>query len=237
VSSARALRARISSIGKPLAALVLTHPHPDHYNGAFEVLAGFEGATVLATAAADAGIRATAEAKRSFWTPTYGDDYPRTFVFPDHIVGDHETVRIDDIELTFDDLGPGEASNIVVLSAPSTGELFASDLVYSHCHPWLAEDRSDLWLGQLADVEVRYADMAIVHAGHGPGGGLAQLGMQRDYIESFMARVAGATRGDTLSEAARAAIKAETIAAHPGFSLEFLIDFNIDGLLRELAAS
>ena len=235
-SSARALRERIAAIDKPIAALILTHPHPDHYNGAMEVLAGAEGAQVLATRAADAGIRATAEAKRAFWTPTYGDDYPQSFVYPDHIVGDRETIRIDDIELTFDDLGPGEASNIVLLTAPATGELFASDLVYAHCHPWLAEERSDLWQSQLTDVEARYADVATVHAGHGPSGDPSLIRMQRAYLESFRERVASHIEAGALSEAARTAIRSDTVAACPGFPLEFLIDFNIGGLLRELTA-
>jgi glyoxylase-like metal-dependent hydrolase (beta-lactamase superfamily II) len=235
-SSARALRARISDLGKPLAALILTHPHPDHYNGAAEVLAGFDAAPVLATAATDAGIRDTAEAKRAFWTPTYGEDYPQAFVFPSRIVGDHETVRIDDIELTFDDLGPGEASDIVLISAPSTGELFASDLIYAGCHPWLAEERSRSWLNQLAAVATGYADVATVHAGHGPSGDLTLIGRQRDYIERFRSLVSDHVKPGALTPAARAAIGAATRAAHPGFPLEFLIDFNIDGVLAELAA-
>ena len=68
-SSARALRAKLDAIGKPLAALILSHPHPDHYNGAAILVEGLGEVPVLATAATDEGIRATAEAKRAFWTP------------------------------------------------------------------------------------------------------------------------------------------------------------------------
>jgi glyoxylase-like metal-dependent hydrolase (beta-lactamase superfamily II) len=69
-SSARARRRRLDAIGKPLAALLLTHPHPDYYNGAAILVEGRGDVPVLATAATDEGIRATAEAKRIFWTPT-----------------------------------------------------------------------------------------------------------------------------------------------------------------------
>jgi glyoxylase-like metal-dependent hydrolase (beta-lactamase superfamily II) len=33
VSTAEALGARLDALGKPLAAVIITHPHPDHYNG------------------------------------------------------------------------------------------------------------------------------------------------------------------------------------------------------------
>ena len=71
-SSARALRAQLAQIGKPLAALILSHPHPDHFNGAAILLEGFGEVPILSTAATNGGIRATAEAKRAFWTPKYG---------------------------------------------------------------------------------------------------------------------------------------------------------------------
>ena len=35
VSGGRALRARIEAIGKPLAGVLVTHAHPDHYGGQF----------------------------------------------------------------------------------------------------------------------------------------------------------------------------------------------------------
>ncbi len=222
--------------GNAYDALIQTHPHPDHYNCAAEVLAGLDAVPVLATAAADAGIRATAEAKPAFWTPTYGEDYPQSFVFPTRSVDDHETVRIDDIELAFDDLGPGEASEIVLISAPATGELFASDLIYAGCHPWLAEERSRSWLNQLAAVATCYADVATVHVGDGPSGDLTLIAPQRDYIELFRSLVSDHVQAGALSAADRAAIGAVTRAAHTGYPLEFLIDFNIDGMLGELAA-
>ena len=43
LSDGRAFRARLEALGKPLLGVLVTHPHPDHYNTITELLAG-EGA-------------------------------------------------------------------------------------------------------------------------------------------------------------------------------------------------
>ena len=236
-SSAGALRARLDAIGKPLAALILTHPHPDHYNGAAILLEGRGDILVLATASTDEGIRATAEVKRAFWTPSYGQDYPQAFVYPNRIIATGEVLRFGDIALRVDDLGPGEASDNVVFHAPETNELFASDLIYSACHPWLAEERSELWRAQLGAVKAHYADAATVHAGHGPSGGLGLIDAQKDYIVTFEALVRAHLRSKTLTDRDKAAIRSAVTGRYPGYPLEFLIDLNADAVATTLLPS
>ena len=40
VSDGRALRARVEALRKPLAAVIITHSHPDHYGGITSLLDG-----------------------------------------------------------------------------------------------------------------------------------------------------------------------------------------------------
>src|SRR2546430_732298 len=40
VSDGKALRARVDALGKPLVAILLTHGHPDHYNGVSYLIEG-----------------------------------------------------------------------------------------------------------------------------------------------------------------------------------------------------
>src|SRR3954451_9529665 len=39
-SESRALRAQLDALGKPLLAVLLTHGHPDHYNGVTRLVGG-----------------------------------------------------------------------------------------------------------------------------------------------------------------------------------------------------
>jgi glyoxylase-like metal-dependent hydrolase (beta-lactamase superfamily II) len=50
LSDGRAFRARFEALGKPLLGVLVTHPHPDHYNTITELLAGEETATHSGTA-------------------------------------------------------------------------------------------------------------------------------------------------------------------------------------------
>ncbi len=49
VTDARAVRRRIDELGRPVAGMVLTHGHPDHYAGAAIILDGLD-VPILATA-------------------------------------------------------------------------------------------------------------------------------------------------------------------------------------------
>jgi hypothetical protein len=101
------------------------------------------------------------------------------------IIGLGEKLQFGGIVLKVDDLGPGEASDIVIFHAPENDELFASDPIYSACHAWLAEERADLWRAQLCIVKTRYAGVKTVHAGHGPSGDIGLIDAQMEYISNF----------------------------------------------------
>ena len=235
VSSATALRARLDALGKPLAGIVITHPHPDHFNGLPILLAGRAGVPVFANAATIDGMRATQAAKRAAWTPVYGDDYPATDALPDRLIGPDGGIDIPGVTLRMIDLGPGESSDITVIAVPDADALIASDLVYNECHPWLAEHRSDAWLAQLDRVEAEFGHVGRVYAGHGPAGGIELFDRQRRYITDFKRLVAGHSDDGQITDDALAAIRAATVAGREGWPLAGLIDLNARAIAEELA--
>jgi glyoxylase-like metal-dependent hydrolase (beta-lactamase superfamily II) len=64
VSDGRALRARVDALRKPLAAVLITHSHPDHYGGLRSLLDGTD-VPVYAVAGVDEVIRRDDSAKRA----------------------------------------------------------------------------------------------------------------------------------------------------------------------------
>jgi glyoxylase-like metal-dependent hydrolase (beta-lactamase superfamily II) len=153
------------------------------------------------------------------------------------ILSHGETIRFGDIVLTVDERGPAEASSNTVFHAPATGELFASDLIYSGCHPWLAEGRLEQWLEQIRITQARYPDATVVHAGHGPSGDHWLFDAQARYIRRFEALVQARAEGGGLTEAARAEVRQAMLAAFPSHPLRFLIDLNADAIAAGLAES
>jgi glyoxylase-like metal-dependent hydrolase (beta-lactamase superfamily II) len=239
VSSANALCARVEALGKPIAGIVITHPHPDHFNGLPQLRALAPDAPVFATQATHDGIRDTQAAKRSTWEPVYGDEYPKQDALPTEILPSEARLTLGGMTLEVTDLGPAECLDNTVVHLPDAKALIVSDLVYNECHPWLAEMRSALWLDRLNDIGKRFASVAKVYAGHGPAGEIDLLARQANYIKAFRDCVgrhltSGLSHG--LDDAALNAILAETIAGRSGWPLESLIGLNSQAIAKELAA-
>jgi glyoxylase-like metal-dependent hydrolase (beta-lactamase superfamily II) len=65
-STSKALRQKVVELGKPLHAVLLTHGHPDHYNGVTNLVNG-ETVDVIATEGVDLVIRKYDAAKAEQW--------------------------------------------------------------------------------------------------------------------------------------------------------------------------
>ncbi len=237
LSSATALIETIKAIGKPLEAVIITHPHPDHFNGLPTVLQALGPAPVFANRPTIAGMAATQGAKRAAWTPVYGADYPPTDALPDHEIGADETLNLAGMAFRVVDLGPGESADMTVIQLPEAQALIVSDLVYNGCHPWLAEHRSGAWLEQLDRVGAEFAHARTVFAGHGGAGGLELLIEQRRYITDFIALVRSHAFEGRLDAAAMTAIKAATTRGREGWPLEGLIEMNAAAIAEESPAA
>lgn len=236
VSSARALGQMIESLQKPLLGVVITHPHPDHFNGTAHIL-GDKAVPVFATQATLEQIRATEAEKREFWTPHHGDNYPATTILPNVVVAPGEAITVGDITLALDDLGPGESADITVAWFEAEQTLIASDLLYHRVHPWMAEGRTGAWLDQIDLVTRRYANAQTVLAGHGAPGTLEDLGGQADYITHFRNLISDRLGASgTLGEQDHDEIRQVMLDRYTQWPLEFLIDFNIPAVGAEIAA-
>lgn len=236
-SSARQLREAIQAQGKPLLAVVITHPHPDHFNGTAEIAREWPGLPIYATQATIDVIRATEADKRAAWTPVYGDDYPKQTVLPNTVIVPGQAVIVDGLELRIDDLGEGESADITVIHLPQSNQLIASDLLYHRVHPWLAEGRTKQWLSQIEIVRERYATATGVFAGHGAAAGLDALAQQAEYLTNFRDWVSKGVADLTQPTAEeKSAIAENVLQRYPNYPLQMLVEMNIDGVAKELAA-
>src|SRR4051812_41748453 len=71
VTDGRALRARADALGKPIAAVVVTHAHPDHYGGISPLLDGLD-VPILALAGGDGAVRRGDASKGQVLPPVFG---------------------------------------------------------------------------------------------------------------------------------------------------------------------
>ena len=234
-SESKALRAEIDSIGKPLQAVLLTHGHPDHYNGITTLIAGHP-VPVLATAGVDSVIRANDAAKEQQWRPVFKDEWPAHRTFPTRIVHDGESVTFDGARFTVHALGPGESYNdsYWVLSG-SPGAAFIGDVVLNGVHAYTSDGHTTQWLLNIERVRSSVPRATPLYPGHGDPGGVEILDWEKHYLTAYRAAVAELARGQsTLDDSAKALLVVRMKQVLPSDRLEFLIPLGADAVAAEL---
>ncbi len=237
LSEATKLVSQMKELEKSLAAILITHPHPDHFNGLGTVLAAYPETPVYATQLTASGMRATAEAKRDYWTPIIGADYPQSFAWPNATVQDGDRLNIEDMEFLIHDFGPTECSDNTAIALPQIDAVVISDLVYNRVHPWLAEGRSGLWLAALSSARDKFGEANVLYAGHGVAGPTSIMNEQADYINTVREIVADSLEGGALADSAKAKAGQRVRSLYPDYPLEAIIDLNLDCIAKELEES
>ena len=224
VSDAALVRAAVERSGAPLAGVLVTHPHPDHYAGLAHVV-GPDEVPIVATRAVDAVIRRDDARKDAVVGPMMGAEWPDERIFPNRVVDGGDLVRLGGLTFTVEELGPGESDmDTVWWLDPVT--VFAGDLADNGMHAYLADGRWREWLASLHDFAARLDDDVTLHLGHGPSGTKASLDGQRRYIEAFVAALDANV--DAVAAGDHSAVLAAMQEVLPVDDLLFLLDLSID---------
>ncbi|WP_405823135.1 MBL fold metallo-hydrolase [Streptomyces sp. NBC_01390] len=142
-------------LGKPLDRLIITHAHPDHYNGAARF-----GVPVHALAQVREQILARGDSR----LPT-GQVIPVTDFTPNvEITAGTEVV--DGIPFVFQAVAGGEAADELLVKLPEQGVLIAQDLVYHDVHLYLGNNDIAGWQ-QVVDALAAESGYDTILAGHG----------------------------------------------------------------------
>jgi glyoxylase-like metal-dependent hydrolase (beta-lactamase superfamily II) len=235
LSDGRAFRARLEALGKQLLGVLVTHPHPDHYNTIGELLAG-EEVPVIAHRDVEREIRERDEAKRAQWKPMFGDEWPASATFPNQVVADEESVDLGDLGFTAWDFGPCESESETVWLLGDGETAFVGDLAFNGTHAYLADGRTDAWLRAIDRAEESLAGVRTLYVGHGAPAMPAVLAEQRRYllmVREAVGRAAGGRAELNEEEANRVASLMERYL--PAAPLGWLVGSGASAVAAELA--
>ncbi|MFF1724138.1 MBL fold metallo-hydrolase [Streptomyces sviceus] len=157
-------------LGKPLDRLIITHAHPDHYNGADRFGAPVH---VLPQVREQIAARPAAQLPSGLAVPA--TDLPSSV---DITPG---TEVIDGVPFVFEAVSGGEAADELLVKLPDQGVLVAQDLVYNDVHLYLGNNDITGWQ-QAVDALAAETGYDTILAGHGlPAGPEVYAGI-RQYL-------------------------------------------------------
>ncbi len=169
ISDAEKLADRIAAKGRRLKAILVTHPHFDHFYGASVLLKRFPGTPVYASASDIEYIKAPGSTTVAEIRARFGaDTIPADIQTPQPWPGTHFTVdgqSVDVIAGLQGDVGPGPRNNVVWV--PSLAAAIVGDIAFNQVHLSLratnAQSRK-AWHETLRLIQERHP--RIVVAGH-----------------------------------------------------------------------
>jgi glyoxylase-like metal-dependent hydrolase (beta-lactamase superfamily II) len=238
VSDGRRLRATVNDTGKPLAGVIVTHAHPDHYGAVSALVDGLD-VPIYAVGGVEDVIRRDDADKERILRPMFGDEWAAVRTFPTHRVENGDRVHVGSATFHVVDAGPGESPHDSwwLLDSPGRPRAFVGDLVYNHMHAYLADGFADQWLRNLDRAKRELPADVELCMGHGdPTTDPELLGWQLGYIEEFLdaVRIGAANdglRGDALADAVARRMKAYL----PQDDLEFLMRLSVEPTRARLA--
>jgi glyoxylase-like metal-dependent hydrolase (beta-lactamase superfamily II) len=239
-TESKKLRSEVEALKKPLLAVLITHPHPDHVAGITNLVAG-DRVEIVATRPVFELMQRLEEPKRKQWTPVYGSEWVQKWTYPNRIVDSGTKLSFGGVTFSVLDVGPGgdaEQNSVWFIETPQR-TAFLSDLVFNGTHSYVADGHLLAWLANLARLERECRNMEVVFPGHG-GAGTARdlIRAQRDYLLTLAGYVKELASGrPTLDEAAKKELERRITADYPGHGLSFLIGMNADPIARELVGT
>ena len=242
VSESKALKARLDTINKPLLAVLLTHPHPDHVAGVTYLVLGSSSPAdvpIISLESVESIMNATEEAKHAQWTPVFKEEWISKWSYPNQNVRDQEAFTFDGLTYRVRDFGPGgdsDANSIWILeNGPRVA--FVGDLIFNGHHPYIADDHIQDWLKNLDRARGLLANITTIYPGHGQPGSLDLLDSQERYLLEYIDAVKDLSGGNsTLTDKAKIELTERMEEFLPDAGLSFLIAQSADPVAAELAA-
>ncbi|MGH7719704.1 MAG: cyclase family protein [Gemmatimonadaceae bacterium] len=229
------LRARLDARRKPLLAVLLTHPHPDHYGG-ITSLVGPDRVPIFATAAVNRIVRRDDAAKNTALTRAR-IAWPTRRTFPTRTLASGESVTLGGVRFTVHDAGAAEshADSYWIMDGPAKA-VFLGDLAVNGVHAYMADGHGREWLAALDRLTGALRGITALYPGHGAAGDIAMLDRTRAYVDAYRKNVAElAGGGSTLTPVQKQELERRMAAYVVGDRLAGFVSRGADAVAAELA--
>jgi glyoxylase-like metal-dependent hydrolase (beta-lactamase superfamily II) len=162
--------ALLREIGKPVARIIISHTHPDHFSGLQVLAEAFPDADILALESVRDHMAKWAQPVLDARRAMFGDIIAERAVHPTHTLPTGETT-FPGLRLSVEEVLDTEAHATTVITFPDERVLAAADMVAAPGHHlFLVHDHAsnaDNWIAALKSIAAR-TDVDVLLSGHGP---------------------------------------------------------------------
>ncbi|MDJ0536525.1 MAG: MBL fold metallo-hydrolase [Xenococcaceae cyanobacterium MO_207.B15] len=243
LSQARYTLENLQQFNKSILAILITHPHTDHFGGlpVFVEAAG-RNVPIYASQITFDSIKSDKHGYIENRNRQLGQDFPDSeeIPIPNSIVEDGQNLTIGGVSIIAYDFPINESDTTTTYYLPEQRVMFVGDLVNGEKTPGLFEGNTSNWLNTLKAIQQRFPDLHRVYPGHTqPDNPNILIPAQIDYIQTFRNLVSQALKNDeVVDEEEKRDISNEIERRYPDYEtsllLPGLIEININGVAEEL---
>lgn len=239
MSDSQVLKQKADSLGKPIAGIILTHGHPDHVAGTYNV-APKGDIPIYSLPSVKKLMEDTEEEKHQQWSKMFGDDWIPKWIYPNTLVSDGEEINIAGTAFTVLDIGAGgdcDANSIWLLDGQEKAA-FLGDFIYSHNHTYMADGSILRWLANLEKYAPLLQKYPEYYVGHGPSCDYQSLAKQKDYLLTYCSNVLAATKGTGIfNDETRKALEQTMLSLFPDYGCQFMVALSAGRVGKELVGA
>ncbi|MHA4811294.1 Ivy family c-type lysozyme inhibitor [Flavitalea flava] len=239
MSDSKALKQKADSIGKPISGIILTHGHPDHIAGTFNVSPKGD-IPIYSLPSVKKLMEETEEAKHKQWSGLFGQEWIPKWVYPNQMVKDGDSVTIAGLHFTVMDIGSGgdcDANSIWLLEDENKAA-FIGDFIYSNNHTYMNDGSILRWLANLERYSPLLKDFSTYFVGHGPSCNFSAIAEQKEYFLTYCSNVLIATNGTGIfTDETKKAFERRMLTLFPGYGCQFMVSLSADRVGKELISS
>jgi glyoxylase-like metal-dependent hydrolase (beta-lactamase superfamily II) len=237
-SDSKALKQQADSLGKPIAGIILTHGHPDHVAGTYNLAPKGE-IPIFALASVKKLMEETEEAKHKQWSGVFGSEWIPKWIYPNELVKDGDSVKIAGLTFNVQDIGSGgdcDANSLWLLEDDNKAA-FIGDFIYNKNHTYMNDGSILRWIANLEKYAPVLKDFKSYYVGHGSPCDFASLTKQRQYFLNYCNNVLKATDGTGIfNDESRKTFEQIMLTIYPDYGCQFMVGLSADSVGKELVS-